>query len=639
MRLDSKILKQLKSDDQWERRDAVEELGRSGQDDVVPYLISALSDDNSGVQQASVDALIGLGSPEVVSAVTPLLRNGESAPLRNMAVEVLGQVGSRDLDAISHLLIDDDVDIRRFAADIIGAINDKRGVPPLISALKDENPNVRSSAANSLGLIGDRSAIMPLIDSLKDEEDEWVNFSLIEALGKIGDKRIIEHLTQFLEGQSELLIIATVEALKRFNIPIVAATLIQLLERANEGVKGEVLKTLVDMLAATPACFSRKSMVNTLSGHLLTALKSDDEEIVFAAAKGLGLIREKEAVKDLIGLLKGLEQGGPANEERIRLIYDALSEIGDEDALIKGLKVFKSDTPVTVIDLLGEMKSRKAASHLIEIYDRADRERKRAIVMALGIIGGLDSLDFLTETLEGESGYVRKEAAEAILRIGNRRTIPCLFMRLERERYDDVREAILQAIVKIGKLDSYNGLATLTYHKNPKMRETGVKGLGMLSDERAIPKIIRALNDEFPKVRRTAVIALSGFKNERVEEAITFSLMDGDSEVRIAAIQALVKVGSKKSVKVLMPLLKDQDVWVRSQVAEVLGETGGREAVSMLLEALNEGDNVMRMAVVRALGKLKVESAVSQLESLLAHCNDWDLGNEVMKSLEMIREG
>ncbi len=632
------LLKRLKSDDPWERREALEELGRTGKDDAIPYLVSGLSDENPGVQQASVDALINIGNPTVVNSVTPLLRDEKNAPLRNMAVEVLGQVGSKDLDSISHLLKDRDADIRRFAADIVGSIGDKRGVPALIAALRDENPNVRSSSANSLGMMGDHEAIVPLINSLKDEKDEWVIFSIIEALGKVGDPRIIEHLTPFLEGESELLMIAAVEALKSFNIPIVAATLVQLLERANEGVRGEVLKTLVDMLATSLDCFPRKSMIKTLSGHLLSSLGSDDEEIRYAAVRGLGIIKEKEAVHGLVSILKGSESIGPKEEEKVRLIYDALREIGDQDALIDAVVTYRYETPIPVINILGEMKSEKAAKELISIFDNADRERKKAIATALGTIGGLDALDFLTEALEEESGYVRQEAAEALSKIGNKRAIPCIFMRLDRERYDDVRESLLQALLHIGKLETFNGLVTLLNHKNPKIRETGVKGLGMLSVERAIPKLITALNDEFAKVRRAAIIALSSFKTSRVEDAIAVSLMDGDPEVRIAAVQGLAKAGSKKSVKVLTSLLKDSDMWVRSQVAEVLGDIGGKSAVSELIEVLNEDDTVMKMAVVRSLGKLKVESAIPKLEGMLAHCEDWDLGNEIMRAIEMIRE-
>lgn len=631
------FLKQFKSDDPSERREAVEGLKESPENVSIPYLVAALMDENPGVQQAAIDMLVDLDSPDAVTSVIPLLRDELSAPLRNMAVEVLSKTGGRDVESISRLLKEENYDIRRFAADILGEIKDKLGVPALLDALKDENPNVRSSAANSLAMIGDSAAIVPLIDCLEVEKDEWVNFSLIEALGKVGDERIIGPLTQFLEGENEVLMIASVDAMKRFNVPVVAGTLIGLLDKSNEGVRGEILKILVDMLAACPDCFPKKSMLSKFSGQLMSALADEDEDVKFAAVKGLGILKEKRATKTLISVLKRIDPGAPESEERVGYLYDALRETGDEGELISGLVAQGSEAPVPVIDVLGELRSKKAVKHLIEVYNNgADRERKRAIVAALGRIGDVDSLDFLAEVLEWESGYVRKEAADALGKIGNKRAIPCLFMRIERERYDDVRESLLAAIVKIGKLDVYNGLVTLLYNKSPEIREAGVMGLGMLSDERAIPKLITALSDEFPKVRRSAVKALSGFKKAGVEEAITVSLMDGASEVKIEAIHGLARVGSKRSVSVLIPLLDDPDPWVRTQIAEALGEIGAKGASSVLVDILNDPDTLVKVTAVRSLGRLKVKSAAGPLKKLLAECDDWELRGEAEKSLEMI---
>lgn len=635
--MDETFLKRFKSDEPMERRQAVEELRESPESVAIPYLVVALMDENLGVQQAAIDNLIYIGSPDVVSSVIPLLRDELSAPLRNMAVEVLSRVGGEDVGSIALLLREENSDVRRFAADILGVIGDKRSLPALIDALKDENSNVRSSAANSLGMICDKKAIKPLIESLETEKEEWVVFSLIEALGKVGDEKIIEHLTPFLEGGSEPLMIAAVEAMKRFNVPIVAANLIDLLEKANEAVRGEVLKILVDMVAACPDCFPRKSMLNKLSGHLISVLADDDEEVKYAAVKGLGVLKEKRAVKTLIFVLRCLDTGVPEDEEKVGHIYDALRGISDEDELISGLMQNGAETPIPVIDILGELGSKRAVKHLIDVYNKgADREKKRAIVAALGRIGDVNSHDFLTEVLEWESGYVRKEAADALSKIGNRRAIPCLFMRLERERYDDVREAILLAIVRIGRLDVYNGLVSLLYNKSPEIREAGVMGLGMLSDERAIPKLITALNDEFPKVRRAAVKALSGFKKAWVEEAITFSLMDGSSDVKLEAVHALARIGSKESASALVPLLDDPDPWVRSQIVEALGEIGGKGTSSALVKILSDPDTLVKISAVRSLGRLKVKSAAGPLKKLLAESNEWELRDEAERALEMI---
>lgn len=211
------VLKRLKTGVPSERKDAVEELRDGMGAQAVPYLVTALMDENLGVQQAAIDALIDIKSPAVVTAVIPLIGMENNASLRNMAAEILGMTGSEDMEAMTSLLKEEDSDIRRFAADIIGEIGDKQGVPALTEALEDKNPNVRSSAANSLGRIKDSRALEPLVRRLEAEREEWVKFSVIEALGKIGDKRIIVHLMPYLNGGNDALLMASAEALKKFS--------------------------------------------------------------------------------------------------------------------------------------------------------------------------------------------------------------------------------------------------------------------------------------------------------------------------------------------------------------------------------------------------------------------------------------
>ena len=132
------FLKQFKSNDPSERREAVEGLRGGAENVSIPYLVVALMDENPGVQQAAIDNLVDIDSPDVVTSVIPLLRDELSAPLRNMAVEVLSKIGGRDVESISRLL-KENYDVRRFAADILGEprIN---WSPALMEALKDGTP-------------------------------------------------------------------------------------------------------------------------------------------------------------------------------------------------------------------------------------------------------------------------------------------------------------------------------------------------------------------------------------------------------------------------------------------------------------------------------------------------------------------
>lgn len=631
-----KFLKLFRSEDPSERREAVEGLRGGPENVAIPFLVTALMDQNPGVQQAAIEILVDIASPAVVSSVIPLLRDELSAPLRNMAVEILSRTGSHDVESIARLLREENGDVRRFAADILGVIGDKCSISSLVTALKDENPNVRSSAANSLGMIGDRAAITPLIESLEIEKDEWVIFSEIEALGKVGDETITGPLMRFMEGGSEPLMLASVEALKRFNVPDVAGALIALLDTANDEVKREALKILVDMLESSSDCFSKKGMLDKLTGHLIPALGDDDEEVKYAAVKGVGLIRERRAVKVLISILRDLDSGVPEAEERVICIHNALKEIGDEEELILGISTHGSDTPIQVIDLLGELKSEKAVGYLTGIFESADRERKRAIVAAIGRIGNIGSVDFLTEALEDESGYVRKEAADALAKMGNKKALPCLFMRLDRERYDDVREALLSAIIDIGRSGAYNGLITFIRSSSPETREMGAKGLGMLSDERAVPKLIKVINDDSSKVRKASVRALSSFKNLDVKEALKVALMDGEPDVRVAAVQAIADIGGRGAVEELSALLSDPEPWLRSQAIEAICEIGGKGVVKVVIAALDDPHPMVKVSAIRSLGRLKVKSSATALKEFLALTDDGELMDEVAGALERI---
>ncbi|QGZ89549.1 hypothetical protein GQR42_08210 [Microcystis aeruginosa FD4] len=90
--------------------------------------------------------------------------------------------------------------VRRYAAEALVRIG-QPSVEPLIAALKDEDVVVRRAAAEALGKIGGELAIEPLVAVLKDEDVD-VRRSATEALGKIGDGRVVEPLIVALGGQN-----------------------------------------------------------------------------------------------------------------------------------------------------------------------------------------------------------------------------------------------------------------------------------------------------------------------------------------------------------------------------------------------------------------------------------------------------
>ena len=89
--------------------------------------------------------------------------------------------------------------------------------------------------------------------------------------------------------------------------------------------------------------------------------------------------------------------------------------------------------------------------------------------------------------------------------------------------HDDVHDDVLDRLI-----------ALATDHEDALVRESAAAALGAIGDVRALPAILRAVDDK-PQVRRRAVLALAPFDGPEVEAAIDRALHDRDWQVRQGA--------------------------------------------------------------------------------------------------------
>ncbi|MCU4137422.1 MAG: HEAT repeat [Thermodesulfobacteria bacterium] len=106
---------------------------------------------------------------------------------------------------------DEDSDIRKAAARVLGKIGDERAIGPLITTLRDKYEWVREAAAKALVKIG-KPAVESLIQTLRDEDPD-VRWAAAYVLGNIGDLRAIEPLIQTLRDENSFVREAAVYAL------------------------------------------------------------------------------------------------------------------------------------------------------------------------------------------------------------------------------------------------------------------------------------------------------------------------------------------------------------------------------------------------------------------------------------------
>lgn len=119
---------------------------------------------------------------QAIEALLPLLRSDE-APVRNVAMDILREIGVDSIESMQPYLRDDDPDLRIFIADILGYCRSHQSALLLGDALlKDPEVNVRYQAAVSLGNLAFPESVGDLCQAMHDEE--WVQFAVVEALAK-----------------------------------------------------------------------------------------------------------------------------------------------------------------------------------------------------------------------------------------------------------------------------------------------------------------------------------------------------------------------------------------------------------------------------------------------------------------------
>ncbi|OHB33048.1 MAG: hypothetical protein A2X84_01620 [Desulfuromonadaceae bacterium GWC2_58_13] len=158
-------------------------LGEIGDPRGIPFLLSALGDEDDEVRRYAVRALIKLNR----EAVEPLLAFLRTASARGTAgaVRALGDIG--DSRALAALLQRVDGPARQDVLHALGKLKDPRAEAVLIDGLSDADWQSRMNAAMSLGALGGPAASAALEKAVEDEVlvvREWAARSLEMISGR-----------------------------------------------------------------------------------------------------------------------------------------------------------------------------------------------------------------------------------------------------------------------------------------------------------------------------------------------------------------------------------------------------------------------------------------------------------------------
>ncbi|MUM78798.1 HEAT repeat domain-containing protein [Pseudodesulfovibrio sp. F-1] len=638
----NEYLSLLKSDDKEIVREGAFRAGEDNCVEAVGLLAELLLTNHLGVQEAADSSLRKIGGRETVRAVLPLLRSDE-APVRNLSMDILREVGGQDMPSLVALIHDGDPDIRIFVADILGSTGSSLAVEPLCDALlKDPEVNVRYQAAVSLGELGMAEAAPCLNKAMEDEE--WVQYSVIEALTKIGHASSVGALVKALDHASDLVASMIIDSLGELGDIKAVTMLLKRMDESPTALRNKIVKAVVRILGGKSLNLLSVSERERFREYLLVALRDEDVEIQDAAIQGLAHVGGEVASEGILRIAAALDQD--RDQERLGTIIGCLAVIGITDALKHALLGESENLAHVAVQVLAMISPESCGFEdsvcrlLMEAFWRVSLPIQRQIIGVAAERGNEHAKDFFIRVLdEHNDGTVLKSAVFLLgekLRLAE--VADRIFVLLDHQ-YDDVKEAALEACIAINGDRVRERFAAMFESREPIHRLMAVYALGKLGVSANLDILRRALDDAVPDIRKVALEALASEcdVHDDWQPLVLSRLEDESRDVRLTVIEILGKCFSENSVPYLIDALEDEDDWVRIRAIDALGQHGSIQSVPRLIGMLDHPNRFVVMKIIEALGSLGGPTAFRALLDI-ANGDDYEMVNAAEEAIARMQE-
>ncbi len=419
----------------------------------LPELVdNALARHEEGDLQTRLEWVQFLGILRSERLVEPLLRAGRDEALADLVLTTLAAFGPEAQLALERRFDALDADERVLACDLFGRGATPVGRGRLLESLVQPDPVLRAAAARALARRREPEALEALVrrfeveasDEGEGEELELLADAIAElAVPRAGGsdlaRRAARMLAERLPEANESYRAAAARALGRLGGGHEDGSLALLLSDPSPEVRraavegfarqlGDVLPEPLRMACADEAPAVRIAAIAALARASdarvlddLERLAGDGEVSVRAAAvRAAGALepRGPDAGARRLALLEhGAAEGGPVALASL----EALCALGDPRAVPIAAPLLEADAP----------------------------ELARAAVACLGRSAESRDLERLVPLLGHPSWAVRAECIRVLAERGVRRAVPALLRRLEGERDEFVREALLRALERL----------------------------------------------------------------------------------------------------------------------------------------------------------------------------------------------
>ncbi|MCH7726545.1 MAG: HEAT repeat domain-containing protein [Planctomycetes bacterium] len=374
--------------------------------------------------------------------------------------------------------------------------------------------------------------------------------------------------------------------------------------------------------------------------QLVQKIKGSDILVAHFAGIALGVKGDRRVTDELIRLLDDRSPRVQANAAR------ALGFSGDPRAINSLAALIQNpdkNLRQAVYIALGRIGHPRCAASLVRALQ--DSHYRRTAAYWLGVVGDLNAVDSLVQTIRDSDAWTSGNAAKSIAWIGGPQAL-ILVPKLLTEKEESVRRS---TVVGMGlSQDSMwiESLNSALRDSSIKVRAAAVWALGMIGSPRAADTLTRLL--EKGELRNTAMFALAEMGDVRVTNQLVSYLEDSSrlhrgtlDYSRPDAVDALGIIRSKDAFQVLVAALGDEDKRVRDRAPDALATIALQHGVEPLRSAARDSNERIRQGAVKALAllaekryELMVGTGVAKSSEMLATSNSprarLDRGSELL---------
>lgn len=469
---------------------------------------------------AWIHLLSWLRPPGIAAFLLRLLHSDDE---RKRAADVLSTLGPDSIDLLSGELSDDDPEVRKAAAVVLGRRGSRRVSGQLVELLDDEVAPVRQASAAALARLGDAGVLDNLVAHL-DDEDALVRQAIVEAINSIGSPRTLDRILPLLETGSTRSMEAAVKILGYFGYPEALDAILAKLEDEDEMVQRAAISVL--------PYFEDPRALHAL----LAALDSPSPRTRGEAVRAIARTGAPETPGAVIRALRD-----PAPWVRYKACI-AISELGGVSSkdIVPLLHDPAPMVRVAACRAAGRTRDRLPVEELVLLTTDEDPEVRFAALSVLTTVRHPVALEALRKALESEVPQARITAALGLAGFGRRGLGPLVEL-ARSDRNEDVRRAALEALAGIGTPAAVEALLNLS--EDPRLRDHAVADLVAVAAE-AVPVLARIARRRNTGVALTAVDVLTRLRRPEATEVL--AELAGSS-----LVQAQVREGALEGLDVL----------------------------------------------------------------------------------------